>query len=216
MVRQPPSLVRRSPWSLDAWALVRPATAFQFIAAHPAAGSNARLLFGRPLFVAFVIGCVVSLVGTGTLTARMVIPATAYFSFVPVLEVVVFAAVAWRRTSRVPFAVAIDAFFTGHVAWTLLLIGIAASLAVSPPQAWWPLLMHIVLPAMVVVLGWSVYTDYCFYRIVMGSPRATAVRTLVFSRVITWIVVFVIFALPVLTPAEFVREVIAAVREVLG
>ena len=178
-------------------------------------GSSRRLLFGRPLFVAFVIGCVVSLVGTGTLTARMVIPATAYWSFVPLLEVAVFAAVAWRRASRVPFATAIDAFFTGHVAWTLLLIGIAASLALSPPQVWWPLMMNIVLPAMAVAIGWSAYTDYCFYRIVMGSTRSAAVRTLVFSRAITWTVVFVIFALPALTPAEFVREVVAAIREVL-
>lgn len=202
-------------WSLDARVLVRPARTFAFIAANPPSGPAWRVACGRPLLFAFAIGCVVSLGATGTLTARIAGPATVYWMFVPLVEIAALAAVARRRPAHVPFAAAIDAYFTGHAAWTLLLIGLIAAIAVSPPSAWWMLLTRFGLAGMLIVMMWSGYTNYCFYRVVLGSTRAAALRALALSRLITWVVVFAVFALPLMTPWEFAREIAAAIREVL-
>jgi hypothetical protein len=50
--------------SLDAWVMSRPSRAFQYIASQPA-GGGVWLAARRPLFVASVLGCVVSLGGSG-------------------------------------------------------------------------------------------------------------------------------------------------------
>ncbi|HKE01059.1 MAG TPA: hypothetical protein VKE69_08620 [Planctomycetota bacterium] len=202
-------------WSRDAWVLVRPAAAFRFIAANPAIGSPLRLLCGRPAFVAFVLGCVVSLAATGTLTARLVFPAPLYWAVVPLVEIAALAVALPRRSARISFPGAVDAFFTGHAAWTLCLVGLVTSLALVAPTLWWTLMTRVGVPGLLLVLLWSLYTDFCFFRFVIGSSPRAAAWAVALHRAVSWAVVALIFAIPALSPAGIAREIVEVVREVL-
>ena len=198
--------------SLDAWVLVRPAAAFQWLAAQPLAG-GLRVAWRRPLLLTFVIGCVISLAATGTLTARLVGPPMLYWAFVPITEILALVAIV-RRRRGIPLAVLIDRFFAGHAAWMLLLLSIAGLLAFASPAYWW-LLIRVSLIGLAIVLSWSAYIDFCFFRHVVGASPAAAARDVAVHRAITWLVVFSIFATQELAARGLVREVSEAVAEIL-
>src|ERR1017187_10115962 len=81
--------------------------------------SNAWLAIRRPLLVAAVFGCAVSLMTSGRLSLRLAAPATLYWSFVPLLEIAGLGAVwPWKR-SPISFARAIDLFFVSNTPWSL-------------------------------------------------------------------------------------------------
>jgi hypothetical protein len=50
----------------------------------------------RPLLLAFTLGCAVSLLASGRLSARLIVDGAVSFAFVPVFEVLAFAAL-YRR-----------------------------------------------------------------------------------------------------------------------
>jgi hypothetical protein len=99
----------------------------------PAPHSSAWLAIRRPLLVAFVFGCAISLMTSGRLSLRLVAPATLYSSFVPLLEIAGLAVVWPWRQSPLSFARAIDLFFVSHTPWSLWLCAFAA---VTPGAAW--------------------------------------------------------------------------------
>ena len=82
----------------------------------------------RPLLVAFVLGCSVSLMTSGRVTLRLAGPATVYWSFVPLAGIAGLAAVSGRRLH----AETIDEFFHGYLPWMLLIIAFAALWAFVP------------------------------------------------------------------------------------
>src|SRR5262245_34805955 len=123
-------------WSVDARVLIRPAPTFQAMAAWQAA-TGRFVAWRRPLFVAFVLGCVVSLIATGSLTLRLAAPAVIYWAYVPATEVLALVAVLGRRRDRQPLGRLIDTFFAGHGAWTLFLILIAGILLQVSSAHWW-------------------------------------------------------------------------------
>jgi hypothetical protein len=151
---------------------------------HP----DAWLAIRRPLLVAFVFGCAVSLMTSGRLSLRLVAPATLYWTFVPLLEIAGLAAVwPWKR-SPVSFARAIDLFFVGNTPWSLWLCAFAAAWAFFPPArvyAWtgnfWPWYA----PALAVAL-WSACLDFRFFRDIPGRTPARACRDLALQRFIAW------------------------------
>ncbi|HYN05956.1 MAG TPA: hypothetical protein VES67_01075 [Vicinamibacterales bacterium] len=200
-------------WSVDAWVLVRPAAAFQWLAAQPLS-TGLRVAVRRPLLLTFVMGCIVSLAAAGTLTARLVGPPMLYWAFIPIAEILALAAIV-RRRGRLPFAALIDGFFAGHAAWLLLLIAIGGLLAFSPPALWWTILTRVSLVGLALVVVWSAYVDFCFFRHVVGAGRGAALRDVVVHRAITWLVVFSIFATQELTPWGLYREVAEAIAEIL-
>lgn len=165
-----------------------------------------------PLFVAFVLGCVASLIATGMLTLRIVVPAAMYWSYVPVTEVLVLAAVTWRRRRLVPFPIAVDTFFAGHAAWTLFLILVAAMLAFLPPEFGWGRL-KLLLYAGIGVIAWSAYVDFRFFRSIFRASRAAAARDVVVSRLLTWTIVFAVFAVHGTSPWGVAQEIVEAVHE---
>jgi hypothetical protein len=200
---------------MDAWALVRPAATFQFLGANPPVGSAVRLAWRRPLFLAFALGCAVSLIGTGALTARIVVPTTIYWAFVPLAEMAGLWVATRGRQTRWPFAAVIDVFFTGHAAWTLCVLAIVTMIAWSPASLWWMLLTKVAVPILLVVTVWSAYTDYGFFRHVMGAARGAAIRSLLIQRVISWPILIAIFAVPIQTPMDFVADLGSAIDELL-
>src|SRR4051812_48942776 len=58
---------------------------------------NVWLAVRRPLLVALVLGCATSLMTSGRLTLRLLVPAAVYWSFIPVLEVAGLWAVGGKR-----------------------------------------------------------------------------------------------------------------------
>lgn len=196
-------------WSIDAWVLFRPASAFQFLVDR-GDGAGAWTACRRPLFVAVVLGCTVSLLTSGTLTVRLVVSATIYWASMPIVEALALSIVTWRRQGRLSRPATVDAFFAGHAPWTLLLIGLAGTLASVPPALGWMLLLEVWVWTAVVVVGWSAYIDFCFFRRVLGASPAAAVRDVVLNRALVWTAVFAIFAFPSMNRAS-IGEAIAEI-----
>jgi len=156
--------------------------------AQPPSHPDAWLAIRRPLLVAVVLGCAVSLMTSGRLSLRLAAPATLYWTFVPLLEIAGLAAVwPWKR-SPVSFARAIDLFFVSNTPWSLWFTAFAALWALFPPArvfAWtgnpWPWYAS----ALAVGL-WCARLDFRFFRSVPGRTPARACRDLAVQRFIAW------------------------------
>jgi hypothetical protein len=155
------------------------------------------------------------MISAGSLTARIALSATFYWTFIPLCEILGLAIVTRGKLGRHSFAHAIDIFFAGHGPWTLLLIALAGALTFSTAPARWELLTGPALWATALVVVWSAYIDSCFFRHVMGDRRAGAIRDVVLQRLVTWAAVIVIFAVPVVTPEAIVEEVAGVFEEFL-
>lgn len=201
------------PWSPDALVLVRPARAFQEIAAH----ANERglwVMIRRPLLVALVFGCITSILTNGAATLRLVLSVPLYWSFVPLTEIVALLIVTATRRGAVPRSTSIDLYFTGHAAWTLFILVLGLTLSSVPADVLWQLLTTVVLVVLAIVLGWSAYTDYWFFRTVLDASPRRALRDIALVRLITWPIVFIIFALPLPPPGGLAAEIGDALREI--
>lgn len=193
--------------SLDAWIMWSPSRAFQYVASQPLDDGGIWVAARRPLFLAFVLGCGVSLLASGTLTLRLAGPATVSWAFVPGVEALTLSAMAWRRQRRASLPATIDAFFAGHGPWILFLIGLAATIAFLPPSLGWKLMTTVWLWGLALVIVWSACIDFCFFRCVWGAGRAAAVRDVVVHRLATWTAVFAMLAVPALTPGSIALAV---------
>ena len=149
------------------------------------------LLVRRPMLLAFVLGCGVSLLASGRLSPRLILDGAISFAFVPALEAVAFAVV-YRLGSRpVRFAPAMDLFFATNRPWLLMLVALAAlgvfqsqrqvAIWSVPPRLW------ILAGAAVLAIAWSVYLDFAFFRRALQRSTAAAARDVIVLRGITWI-----------------------------
>ena len=197
--------------SLDARVLLRPARSFREQSVE--SPLSVRTALRRPLFVALTLGCVTSLAATGVLTLRIALPAYVYWGIVPVLELGALMVVVWPRPGRINLPRAVDTFFAGHGAWTLFLLWLAALISSRPPELNWSLITGWALVMLVAVLAWSTYVDFCFFRHALGRSRAAAARDVVVTRLITWTLVFGIFAVPNLSPLAAINEVAEVAQE---
>ena len=206
------------PWSLDARVLVRPSRAFQTLAGGeqdaPGDRTGFWLAARRPLFLTFVLACVVSLLATSVASLRLIAPTAIYWSFVPLVEILALVIVVWRRRAGRGLAYLIDTFFAGHAAWTLLLLAVGATMAVASPAHWWFLITRPVIVAIVIVIGWSAYVDVCFFRYICGARLSRSIGLVALNRFIAWLLIFWIFAVPEATPLGVFQELAEAVLEV--
>ncbi|HET7217065.1 MAG TPA: hypothetical protein VFJ02_03420 [Vicinamibacterales bacterium] len=200
-------------WSLDARVLAAPRHAF-LAAAERAPHASRWTATRRPLFVALVLGCVMSLLAASVVTARLAFPTALYWAFVPLVEALAFIPLAHRWRARVPTSLLVDTFFAGHAPWTLFLIVMALATSMLGPSQWWFFITRVWLYAAGVVIAWSAYIDYCFWRQYLGATRGQAIRRLVIHRAIVWFVIFWIFAVPARTPRDFAAEVAEAIQDV--
>jgi len=166
--------------SPDVWILLQPGTAFRTLAARPP-DANRWLTWRRPLFFAFLLGSTMSLTTTGSLTLRLVPSAAVSWAFVPAIEVAALALVL-RRDERDGLPRLIDLFCSGFGAWSLWLIAICVMFAVVPPTLVFQVFFWWLEIGAAIVLAWSAYVDYCFFREVVGRNRRSAARTLLVHR----------------------------------
>jgi hypothetical protein len=142
----------------------------------------------RPLFLAILHGCTVSFLTSGTLTLRLIGPATIYF-----------AAVCWSNRQNVPFPRLIDLFFRGYGPWLLWLAGMCAIWACLSPSAKsfdWTVSIVWLGAGGALAVAWSLYVDFSFFRSVLRRSPAAAARELALQRLISWSLIMSIIAAP--------------------
>jgi len=155
---------------------------------------SAWIALRRPLALALFIACAVSLMATGSVTARLVLPATLYWSFVPLVQIAGLAVV-FRKHLR---AATIDEYFAGHGPWLLWLAAFAGLWTLLPPEtalgSWrFP---HLWWTAAGAAAAWSLWIDFIFFRRTAGRSPAHAARDLAIQRAVSWSIGMTIFVAP--------------------
>jgi len=166
--------------------MLDPAGTFRELSKEPAAGFW--VLLRRPLWLAFVCGCVVSLWASGRLSVRLIADGAVSFAFLPVFSLLALAAVYRRSPRRVPFAHAADLFFVANAPWLLWMVAFAALRCLqSPLQAAAPpgTLSWAIRLSLLLVAAWSAYVDLQYFREVLPRPAGGA-RDLMLQRAIGW------------------------------
>jgi len=143
----------------------------------------------RPLLVAVIFGCAVSLMDAGRLTLRLALPATLYWTFVPLVETLALftASRAARRSGSWPRT--IDLFFMGHEPWLFWVVAFSVYWAFLPAVAafsWPPSGIRVWYIAAGLTAAWSAYLDFCFFRDVLQCTRWQAGRDLLLQRSLAW------------------------------
>jgi hypothetical protein len=146
----------------------------------------------RPLALLFVCGCVVSIWTSGRFSARLIVDGMVSFAFIPVFQILSFAAayrLAPRDTTSGAFAPAADQFFAGDRPWLIGLAGFAAlRILLTPVQAGaapWPV-WSAAQAAIGLAILWSARVDYSFFRRRAGAGSRDALRSLIVQRAISW------------------------------
>jgi hypothetical protein len=159
--------------------LLRPGATFQRLITEPGGAA-----WKPAVLFCLVCACCVSMTTSSRVTPRLVLPVTIYASLIPLVEIGMLRVLLGRNTRA-------DLFYMGHAAWSLWLIALAAIFAFADPITAfratgppWGLL------SLGLVIGWSAYTDWCFFRCV--SP-GRALRNLAVQRVVCWSVGLIVF-----------------------
>ena len=187
-------------FSPDLWVMLKPKAAYPYLAQLPAR-TGAWLVLRRPLFFAFVLGCMISLITSGGLSVRLVGSGAACWSFVPLLGIGSLAAVCWSERRIIPLPRAMDLFFTGYGPWSFWLVGSGAFWSSVPVQAYdSTATVRIWLASGVVIMVWSCYIDSWFFRCILKRTSARARRDLLVQRAISWSLGLLIFGAGSLWP----------------
>jgi hypothetical protein len=141
------------------------------------------LLLRRPLLLAFVLGCGVSMLASGRFTLRLIVDGTLSFAFVPLCELVAYAVVHKLQRGAGPFEQAADRYFAGNSPWLWWLVALMAAAAILPVRA--TDVLSIALITWVIPIALSVRFDWRFFRRA-GRTRALAVADIVLQRAIAW------------------------------
>jgi hypothetical protein len=182
----------RWPWSPGAWVMFSPTAGYQALAGRPADQGRWSAL-RRPLFVAFLLGCMVSLATSQCLTLRHVAGGAVSATFLLLGQIAALALVCHGQR-RLSFSRVVDLFFMGYGPWSLWILCFSAAWAFVPPAdafAW--VGMGAILPTAAAAAIWSCYIDFCFFRRVLQRTPAGAAWDLVRLWVITWSLSIVIF-----------------------
>jgi hypothetical protein len=180
--------------------MLQPRSAFELLARQPP-GGGVWLAVKRPLFLAFLLGCTISLVTSPGLNARLAAGGMACWSFVPLAGIAALIAVCSGNRDGLSLARTIDLFFSGQGPWALWLIGLCAIWSFLPPARAFAVFDPFWLyGAASVAIVWSGWIDFCFFRLVLGRGRAGAWGGLLLQRLISWSLVILIFGAPSIPP----------------
>jgi hypothetical protein len=180
--------------------MLSPAGVYRYLAQQPPGRGGAWLVCRKPLLVAFVLGCSMSLLSSARLTLRLAGPATIYWSFVPIAEIMALGAVCWRDRRTRSFLQTIDLFFAGYGPWLLWLVGLGAIWCFVPPVQAFVFTKAWLYGGGAIAVAWSAYIDFCFFRYAMGRSLARAGRDLFIQRLVSWMLIICIFGGPALPP----------------
>ena len=150
------------------------------------------LLLRRPLLVAFVLGCAVSVLASGRFTLRLIVDGSLSMAFVPACQMLGLAAVYPFRRHPVSFAIAVDRFFAGNtiwLAWMFVFMVVGAVLPVTDQaQLDGPFLMSSIVP-----IVWSIVVDRRFFTQVMGRTGWRAASDIAIERLVAWLAAMLYF-----------------------
>jgi hypothetical protein len=180
----------------DSWVAFNPTSAYRFLSQQPFQ-SGLRLAVRRPLFIAFVLACDISLIAADPFNARLVASATVYWGFVPLAEALALIAVCWGARRRLSLSKAADLFFSGHAPWLVWFTVISAVWGLQSPRSASAFVdSHGVamLAGSAVAVIWCGYIDFCFFRIALGWPRTRSAFGLVIQRLISWVLILAAFS----------------------
>jgi hypothetical protein len=141
------------------------------------------ILGRRPLLLAFLLGCGVSMLASGRFTLRLIVDGTVSFAFVPLCELVAYAIVHRLQRGTGPFARAADRYFAGNTPWLWWLVALMAAAAIQPVRS--TDLLPLILITSVIPIALSVRSDWRFFRS-DGRTRARAGADVVLQRAIAW------------------------------
>ena len=171
----------RAIWSDEVEVMFRPTRTYRRLAeeaeATDVSASSPWRAIRRPIFAAFMFGAFTSLTTSGQVNAFLVLDGMLFWSFVPLLQVLIMAALVLvfaRR--RFITANAIDLFFIGHGPWFLWLLAIAGSCLFIPAKQifLWPVKSGWLMPvSLLAVWAWSNVTTFGFLR---GALNLTIIR----------------------------------------
>jgi hypothetical protein len=159
--------------------------------------------FKRPIFAAFMIGAFASFTSSGRLSALLVIDGMLFWSFIPLLQVLIMAGLllVFAR-HQFPAAKAIDLFFLGHGPWYLWLLIISGSCLFLPAKQiyLWPVQSGWIMPAtLLLVWAWSNVTTFGFLRGALNLPAGRAAAALLVYVLFLWgIIISYLFAIETL------------------
>jgi hypothetical protein len=158
----------------------------------PRARSGVALLLRRPLLLALVLGCAVSVLASGRFTLRLIVDGTLSMAFVPACQVLGLAAVYPLRGRTVPFAEAVDRFFAGNtiwLAWMFVFMVLGAAVPVTAQAN----LDGPFLKSSVVPILWSIAVDRAFFADVMGRRGWSAALAITIERLVAWLAAMLCF-----------------------
>jgi hypothetical protein len=163
-------------WSDDARLLRRPFATYGELAGVVDA-RPLRTTIERALLLLFVIGAFVSITAAGRLVAFHLVGTMAFWSFLPLIQGLVFAVVVRLVAPQQSVKAALALHFRGYAPWHLFLLAIAGVCLFAPDvaAAMTTLLRVGLLPGLLVAawIGSGVLTFACF-RSGLGLSRARA------------------------------------------
>src|SRR5688500_1993093 len=142
------------------------------------------LLLRQPLFLAFMLGCGVSMVGSGRFTLRLIVDGTLSFAFVPLCQLAAFAVVHRRQRSRLPVGEAADRYFAGNTPWLWWMVALMVAAAILPAVRVGSILPMTLITAPIPI-AMSVRFDWRLFR-GGGRTPAQAAIDIVLQRAIAW------------------------------
>jgi hypothetical protein len=141
-------------------------------------------LLRRPLLLAFVLGCGVSILASGRFTLRLIVDGTLSYAFVPLCELVAYAIVYRLQRGTRPFAEAADRYFAGNTPWLWWLVALMVAAAIQPARTT-DHLLPLILITSPIPIALSVRIDWRLFR-GAGRTRAQATACMILQRVIAW------------------------------
>ncbi len=189
--------------------MFHPSLAYEWLADRPAEQGKWTSL-RRPLFFAFLLGCMVSLVASQRLTLRHVIGGTVG-GFCIILTQIIGLAVVRPRGGRpgdgtISLARSIDLFFAGYGPWMLWILAFSAVWAFATTlHAFRWAGSRTIVTSFTLAAIWSAYIDLCFFKRVFRRAAGGAVRDLLLQRAISWTLAILIFGAAPLLP-EIMRR----------
>ena len=161
--------------SSDAWVMLTPRSAYRTLTRQPTTTGGIWLAVRRHLFLAFLLGCTISLITSEGLSWRLAGSAAIYWSFVPLVEAGALIALAGRNRTGLSLPRMIDLFFSGHGPWSLWLIGLSAIWSFFPPARAYALTSPAwLIGGGLVAIAWSAWISVFFDACSKGPGKARA------------------------------------------